>query len=190
MDYKCELQLCSGCRVSVSRGEHLALIIWRQTAPPRSLQSATQISGLGHNSLPAFLYTHTGSSAWAGAGVELSALNKQGLRSLPVSAFKWISDESGREENLFFYVDRQQCAKVRSVVQRHHHHHPPPLLRSTQTQEARWDPPRNPPCEVTTDFFTDFLHFVCVRCTASFMQHLNLQRLTKRMFYAFEFTGD
>lgn len=62
-----------------------------------------------------------------------------------VSAFKWISDESGREERrtFFFYVDRQ-CAKVRSAAQH------PPLLRSTQTQEARWDPHRTPPpLEVT-----------------------------------------
>lgn len=46
-------------------GEHLALIIWRQTAPPRSLPSATQSSGSG-TTLPAFPYT--GSSAWAGDG--------------------------------------------------------------------------------------------------------------------------
>lgn len=58
-------------------GEHLALIIWLPTAPPRSLQSATQSSDSA-TTLPARLYTD--SSAWAGDGVEFSTLNKQGLR--------------------------------------------------------------------------------------------------------------
>lgn len=151
-------------------GEHLALIIWLPTAPPRSLQSAPQSSDSA-TTLPARLYTD--SSAWAGDGVEFSTLNKQGLRPPPlVSAFKRVSDESGREETrtLPSYVDRQ-CAQVRSVAQHHQHPPRPPLLRSTRIQDARWEIPAEPLYEVTT--------FPLKSHQRSRISH-NLQPLTKK----------
>lgn len=160
IELKCEAQLCWGWGLqSISEESTLP---WssddRQLLPAPSslLRKAAAQSQLCPRFFPQARLREPGTESsyplW---------INKDSVHP-PVSAFKWVSDESGREETrtrLPFYVDRQ-CAKVRSVVHQHHpppHH--PPLLRSTQTQTARWHPHRTL-CEVTT--FPLKFHRLCV----------------------------
>lgn len=190
---KSELQLCNAgdCRVSVRRAPY-ALIIWRQTAPPRSLQSATQSSGSG-TTLPAFLYT--GSSAWAGDGVELSTLNKQGLRSSSSSPYAGVCFQMNqwwewprRETDVFLLCGpavRKSALRGSASSAPEINPNPRGALRSS---------PNSPSARGNQIFSEDFLYFlsVCVKYTApkwhigshthSFVQHLNLQRLTKGCF--------
>lgn len=160
-------------------GEHLALIIWRQTAPPRSLQSATQSSGLG-TTLPAS--PHTGSSAWEGDEESSYTLwiNKDSVPPWCLlsneSVMRVAERRDGRFSSSMWTSGAQKCAPWFSIII---------TTRSwDQTKpKRRAEILTEPPCEVTR-FFSFLL------CVCEIHRPWTTQRSTHMLLYNTWIPGD